>query len=235
MSAYVVTDGQHYFVEIIRDGEEPREGVEIVEPAPLYDIYEYEGFVPPSVLIRDGWFSSRPIIEEVEVNPEGGRQSRLDEDFTQLDIKALWGLTSAPDSGLGECLVYLFNAGDVSNTHLAGGKKREVYSMLVAAFDSLVNHRETQGDLTDVERHKTLGQPLWVWRGLAKTRAEGAKKYTEENWKLIGYRSHVNHAINHVLLWSAGDKSEGHLNHALTRIFLAVGAEVLLYEANHTK
>ena len=54
---------------------------------------------------------------------------------------------------------------------------------------------------------------------LAKTYAEGAKKYSDNNW-LKGFPSSdlLNHALRHLNLWQTGDDSEDHLSHAAWNI-----------------
>lgn len=59
--------------------------------------------------------------------------------------------------------------------------------------------------------------------GLAEVCKKGAEKYGVDNWRLIGRREHVNHAIIHLYAWLAGDKQEKHLEHAFTRIMFAIG------------
>jgi hypothetical protein len=52
-------------------------------------------------------------------------------------------------------------------------------------------------------------------RRIAETYAEGAVKYTPQNWeKGIPASDLVNHAMRHIELWRAGDTSEDHLAHA---------------------
>lgn len=51
---------------------------------------------------------------------------------------------------------------------------------------------------------------------------EGADKYGEdENWRQIPISSHLNHALNHIFGWLAGDETEDHLSHALCRLLFA--------------
>jgi hypothetical protein len=56
-------------------------------------------------------------------------------------------------------------------------------------------------------------------RRLAETYAEGAKKYGDHNWKKgIPASNLMTHAIKHLFLWLAGDKTEDHLAHAAWNI-----------------
>lgn len=53
----------------------------------------------------------------------------------------------------------------------------------------------------------------------ARTCAEGARKYGDDNWlKGIPRRDLLNHALRHLFLYIKGDTSEPHLAHALWNI-----------------
>lgn len=62
---------------------------------------------------------------------------------------------------------------------------------------------------------------------LAGVLSAGAEKYGEENWRNIPARDHVNHAIEHLYAWLAGDTNEPHMSHALTRVMFAQAVEGL--------
>jgi hypothetical protein len=49
----------------------------------------------------------------------------------------------------------------------------------------------------------------------------GAKKYRENNWRLISQKEHLDHAMQHLLLFNNGDNSEDHLGNAACRILFA--------------
>ncbi len=56
-------------------------------------------------------------------------------------------------------------------------------------------------------------------RRLAKTCAEGARKYSDHNWENgIPASVMLNHAIRHIYLWLEGDDTEDHLSHAAWNI-----------------
>ena len=61
---------------------------------------------------------------------------------------------------------------------------------------------------------------------LASVLDGGAKKYGENNWRGIGSRSHINHALRHIYMHLDGDTTECHLDHAFCRLMMAVAVEV---------
>ena len=68
-------------------------------------------------------------------------------------------------------------------------------------------------------------------RRLAQTCAEGARKYGEYNWtKGIPASVMINHAIRHLYLYLAGDRSEDHLAHAAWNILGVCHFEEVLPE-----
>jgi hypothetical protein len=56
---------------------------------------------------------------------------------------------------------------------------------------------------------------------LAAVAAEGDAKYGVDNWRKIPTRGHINHAIAHFYAWLAGDATDDHLAHAMTRAVMA--------------
>ncbi len=62
---------------------------------------------------------------------------------------------------------------------------------------------------------------------LAAVLKKGADKYGADNWRGIPARDHVNHAIEHLFAYLAGDTSEPHIDHALTRTMFAVAVDGL--------
>lgn len=70
-------------------------------------------------------------------------------------------------------------------------------------------------------------------RRVAEAYAEGFKKYPPHNWmKGIPFSSLINHAIRHIFLYIAGDRSEDHLGHAAWNLFTAMHFEETRSELN---
>ena len=58
---------------------------------------------------------------------------------------------------------------------------------------------------------------------MAKVLDHGAKKYGENNWRLIDVDDHLNHLIMHAYAYLAGDRTDDHLSHTLCRAMFALG------------
>lgn len=57
---------------------------------------------------------------------------------------------------------------------------------------------------------------------IANVLGKGAIKYGDDNWKGISTASHLNHAMQHIFAYIAGDRSDDHLSHAATRCIFAM-------------
>jgi hypothetical protein len=58
---------------------------------------------------------------------------------------------------------------------------------------------------------------------LAKVMRYGEQKgYLRDNWRLLSIEDHLNHTIMHIMAHQAGDKQDDHLEHAFTRMMMAV-------------
>lgn len=69
---------------------------------------------------------------------------------------------------------------------------------------------------------------------LARTMAEGAEKYGEQNWcKGIPIKDCLNHLEAHIQLWKNGDDSEDHLAHAIANLMFIVHFETSCRHHEH--
>lgn len=83
----------------------------------------------------------------------------------------------------------------------------------------------------DEERYALIS-PVGL-RRLARTYAEGEKKYGTYNWeKGLSIQSVLDHAIRHIYLYLDGDRSEDHLAHAAWNLFAAMHSEERWPELN---
>lgn len=63
-------------------------------------------------------------------------------------------------------------------------------------------------------------------RRLAETYAEGAIKYSANNWRRgIPVSNLLNHALGHVVAFMAGDRTEDHMAHAAWNLFAVMEFE----------
>lgn len=61
---------------------------------------------------------------------------------------------------------------------------------------------------------------------MAKVLDHGAKKYGENNWRLIDVDDHLNHLIMHAYAYLSGDRTDDHLSHILCRATFALGVSL---------
>ena len=63
------------------------------------------------------------------------------------------------------------------------------------------------------------------WEAVAvigRTLESNASKYgMKAAWRSIGIETHMAHAHSHIVSWFSGDRSEPHVEHALTRLAFA--------------
>ena len=94
------------------------------------------------------------------------------------------------------------------------------------AYTKLIDFLEDLDiDFLDEAINLISDEPLTA---LARVMEEGLKKYPKNNWLLISYEDHINHALCHLYMHIKGDTQDNHLEHALTRIAMAY--EVFLRE-----
>jgi hypothetical protein len=65
---------------------------------------------------------------------------------------------------------------------------------------------------------------------ISRILGEGAPKYGEWNWLKTTVGENINHALIHLLAYSAGDRSDDHIGHAACRLLFAL--ELHLDEAS---
>ncbi|WP_287417171.1 dATP/dGTP diphosphohydrolase domain-containing protein [Oceanithermus sp.] len=54
----------------------------------------------------------------------------------------------------------------------------------------------------------------------------GAERYERDNWRRIDVDDHINHALVHIYKHLVGDDGEPHLQHAATRLLMALEIEL---------
>ena len=89
--------------------------------------------------------------------------------------------------------------------------------------------RSSDADATRYDLISPIALEAW-----ARTYAEGAAKYGDFNWEK-GMPAHdlLNHAIRHIYLFLAGDRSEEHLPHALWNVGAAIHSLALWPDINN--
>lgn len=60
---------------------------------------------------------------------------------------------------------------------------------------------------------------------LGKVLDEGVKKYGTDNWRHIPTNNHLNKALIHIYAYLAGDTQDEHLEHAFTRLMMALAVK----------
>ena len=60
---------------------------------------------------------------------------------------------------------------------------------------------------------------------LGKVLYEGAEKYGTDNWRHIPTNNHINKALIHIYAYLAGDTTDEHLEHAFTRLMMAIAVK----------
>jgi hypothetical protein len=70
----------------------------------------------------------------------------------------------------------------------------------------------TRFDLIDAAAERVLAEVLHY----------GAQRYSPNNWRKIDVDSHLNHLLNHVNAFRAGDRQDDHLGHAYCRAMMAL-------------
>ena len=103
--------------------------------------------------------------------------------------------------------------------YIDGVARKQGLEHIGRAYIKLVDFLEDLDiDLLDEAINKITNEPLTA---IARVMEEGLKKYPKNNWLLISYEDHINHALCHLYMHIKGDTQDDHLEHALTRIAMA--------------
>lgn len=87
--------------------------------------------------------------------------------------------------------------------------------------DAPVDVNEHGGKQSKVNYAFTQLDPLAMFQ-LAGILQNGADKYGRDNWKKITTDEHLNHALQHIFAYLAGDEQDDHLGHAFCRMMFAI-------------
>jgi hypothetical protein len=60
---------------------------------------------------------------------------------------------------------------------------------------------------------------------VAEAMAKGAERYGDRNWRGLPSEEMVNHAMRHLVLWMAGDRTENHAAHAAANCLMLIELE----------
>lgn len=100
----------------------------------------------------------------------------------------------------------------------------------VADPDAPMTTNEKGGSQSDIPVRFDLIDAKAMFE-MAKVLDHGARKYGENNWRLIDVDDHLNHLLMHTFAYLAGDRTDEHLSHILCRATFALG--VTLQEDNN--
>lgn len=90
---------------------------------------------------------------------------------------------------------------------------------LSPAQETYINERGGKQSMTPYGFHLLDPHAMFA---LARILKYGADKYGQDNWRLISVPEHLNHALQHIFAYLAGDTQDEHLEHALCRLHMAV-------------
>lgn len=87
--------------------------------------------------------------------------------------------------------------------------------------DAPMDVNEHGGKQSKMEYAFTQLDPLAMFQ-LAGILQKGADKYGRDNWKKITTDEHLNHALQHIFAYLAGDEQDDHLGHAFCRLLFTI-------------
>lgn len=93
---------------------------------------------------------------------------------------------------------------------------------IIAPPDAPTTTNEKGGSQSDVPVRFDLIDAKAMFE-MAKVLDHGARKYGEDNWRLISVNDHLNHLLMHTYAYLAGDTTDDHLSHILCRATFAQG------------
>jgi hypothetical protein len=85
--------------------------------------------------------------------------------------------------------------------------------------DAPIVTNEKGGKQSDTPYGFNLFAPRAMFR-LAEVMRYGEKRYGRDNWRKISADDHVNHLLQHIFAWMAGDRSDDHVGHAFARAMM---------------
>lgn len=152
----------------------------------------------------------------IVTNEHGGRQSNIEGAFHAIPPAILQNLIRryAKDRRI-DALVELGRVLDDK----ADSLDMALEALYLALYEDANNSKVISAPLASPLSKTIIARGLMK---IAEVRAEGIRKYHFNNWRLIGFKSHLDHAIRHILMHLAGDRSEDHLGHAATRVAFAI-------------
>lgn len=86
--------------------------------------------------------------------------------------------------------------------------------------DAPITQNEQGGSQSEIPYDFATLDPRSMLK-LAEIAAYGDAKYGADNWRKIPVRDHLNHMIAHAYAYLAGDETDEHLAHAMTRSVMA--------------
>ena len=91
---------------------------------------------------------------------------------------------------------------------------------ILDAMDDIVTN-ERGGKQAHIASRLTLMPPK-AMLAVGEVLAKGAKKYGIDNWKLISWQEHADHALEHIYKHLKGEGGEPHIAHFTCRAMMAL-------------